>query len=299
MKRSWLIGVVVVLILVLVGVIVKTKFFGRPGMAALSVSTTPKATVFIDGVQAGSTPLLNDQIEAGEHLVKLVPEATLDGLVSWEARVNLSPNVLTIINRSLGPSEAESGGETIWLEKIASKDKSSLAVVSIPDQAVVKIDGEPKGFAPVLLEDLTPGSYQVVVASPGYEERSVSVKTVVGFKLIINVQLIRQIEGIEEATPSAETTEEEEAEEEEPTPTPTKKPEAKVTPPPKPYVVIKETPTGWLRVREKPSTDSEELGRVEPDEMYPYLEEEENGWYKIDYDGEEGWISGVYADLVQ
>ena len=34
--------------------------------------------------------------------------------------------------------------------------------------------------------------------------------------------------------------------------------------------------------------------------MYPYLEEEENDWYKIEYEeGEEGWVSGVYAELVE
>lgn len=297
-KKNWLIGIAVVLILTLVGLIVKSKFLGKPGPAAISISTTPKATVFIDGAQVGTTPYLDDKIQAGEHTVKLVPQSTTDSLASWEGKVNLTSNILTVINRTLGSSESASSGEIIWLEKIASKDKSSLAVVSVPDQAVVKVDGEPKGFAPVVLDGLNPGSYQIVVASPGYEERAVSAKTVAGYKLIVNVQLAKKIEGIEEATPSAEEVEVTPS----PMASPTLKttPKATVTPPEKPYIKIKETPTGWLRVRMAPLTSATEAAKVNPGEMFPYLNEEKSGWYKIEYEKDkEGWVSGVYVELVE
>ena len=298
MKKSWLIGAVVVLVLLLAGLIVKAKFFSRPALGAISISSTPKAVVFIDGVQMGMTPFFSDEIEAGEHTIKLVPEATTDSLVSWEKKVNLVPNILTAINRHLGSSESSSSGETLSLEKISSRDQSALAVISIPDQAVVKIDGAPKGFAPVTVENLTPGNYQITVASPGYEEKMISAKTVAGYKLIVNVQLAQKIEGIEEATESGEV--EEKEEEAEASPTPAAKTSPQPTPPEKPYVKIKETPTGWLRVRMAPSTAATEAAKINPGEMYPYLNEEKNGWYKIEYEkGEEGWISGVYAELIK
>jgi len=302
MKRNWLIGIAGLLSLVLIGVVIKSKFLGKPGPAAISISTTPRSTIFIDGEQVGVTPYLNDKIQAGEHIIKLIPEKTTDNLVSWEGKVNLTSNILTVVNRNLGPSESASCGEIIWLEKIGSKDKSSLAVVSIPSQAVVKIDGEPKGFAPVVLEGLNPGSYQIVVASPGYEERTVSAKTVAGYKLIVNVQLAKKIEGVEEATPSGEEAEITPR----PTvsPTPKTTPKATATPPAKPYVKIKETPTGWLRVRMEPSTSATEAAKVKPGEMFPYLGEEKTvggtKWYKIEYEKDkEGWVSGVYVDLVE
>ncbi|MGB9706967.1 MAG: PEGA domain-containing protein [Microgenomates group bacterium] len=302
MKRNWIVGIAAVLGVVLIGLIVKSKFLGQSGPAAISVSTTPRSTVFIDGVQVGTTPFLDDKIQAGEHTVKLVPEQTTNNLVTWEGKVNLTSNILTVINRTLGPTESASSGEIIWLEKISSKDKSSLAVVSIPPQAVVKIDGEPKGFAPVALEDLNPGSYQIVVASPGYEERTVSAKTVAGYKLIVNVQLAKKIEGIEEATPSAEEAEVTPSPKASPTPKTT--PKATVTPPEKPYVKIKETPTGWLRVRMEPSTSATEAAKVKPGEMFPYLGEEKTvggtKWYKIEYEKDKGgWVSGVYVELVE
>ncbi len=306
MKKSWLIAIVAVLALALGVFIFRGKFLNQGGPAALQISSTPTATVFLDGNSVGITPYFDDQLTPGEHTVKLVPEATTDQLVSWESKVTLVANILTVINRTLGSSEDSSSGETLSLEKIAKKDSASLEVISIPDQAVVKVDGEPKGFAPVLIEDLSAGDYQVVVSAPGYQEKSISAHTVTGYKLTVAVQLAKEEEGTEEeeATPSAEKKEEEEeAEEEETTPTPTTKAEATPTASvDKPYVRIKETPTGWLRVREEPSTDDEstELAKVNPGETYPYLGKTESGWHKIEYEeGEEGWVSGVYSELVE
>jgi len=300
MKRGWLIGIAVFLGIVLLGIVLKTTVFNKKNNGAISISSTPKAIVFIDGIQVGTTPYLNDKLQVGEHTVKLVPEATNDSLVPWEGKVILNPNVLTVVNRNLGSSAQASSGEVIWLEKITSKDKASITVISSPDQAVVRIDGEPKDFSPITIDDLNPGSYQIVVASTGYEERTISAKAVAGYKLIINVQLAKKIEGIEEAKTSGEKAET--------TPTPTPEvasgykptPSPTVTPPPKPYIKIKETPTGWLRVRVDPSTSATEAAKVKPGEMFPYLGEEKNGWYKIEYEKDkEGWVSGTYVELVK
>ena len=291
MKTKGIIIIVVVLALVLVGLIVKSKFFGRQGPGALQISTTPTATVFLDGSQVGITPYFDDKIKAGEHTVKLTPESTEGNLTSWEGKVNLLPGILTSIKRTFAVNEAESSSEMITLEKAGRKDQSSLAVISIPDQAVVKLNSEPKGFTPLSLEDLTPADYQITISSSGYEEKTVSAHTIGGYKLIVNVKLAQTIEGIEEATPSGEAEKETEA-------TPTPKVEA--TPPAKPYVKVKETPTGFLRVRMGPSTSATEAAQIKPGEMYPYLDEEENGWLKIEYETDkEGWVSGVYVDLIK
>lgn len=63
-----------------------------------------------------------------------------------------------------------------------------------------------------------------------------------------------------------------------------------------PYVIIKETETGWLNVRQGPSVSYEIISKINPGEEYQILEEEDN-WIKIQLPGDlEGWIFNRYAD---
>ncbi|GIW68077.1 MAG: hypothetical protein KatS3mg099_025 [Candidatus Parcubacteria bacterium] len=66
--------------------------------------------------------------------------------------------------------------------------------------------------------------------------------------------------------------------------------------PQKPRVRITETETGWLNVREGPSTTYRRLRQVLPGETYPFTEVRD-GWYRIELgDGEYGWVSGTYVE---
>lgn len=59
-------------------------------------------------------------------------------------------------------------------------------------------------------------------------------------------------------------------------------------------IIIQETETGWLNVREGPGTGYSVLTKVYPGESYPLLAEEES-WYKIRLADKEGWILIWYA----
>ena len=64
-------------------------------------------------------------------------------------------------------------------------------------------------------------------------------------------------------------------------------------------MVINETGTGWLRVRDQASSAGQEIARVDVGGKYPYRANLQ-GWYEIEYEpGETGWISGQYAELVR
>jgi len=303
MKRNWLIGAAIFLTLVLVGLIVKTKVLDQPAAGALSVSTIPKAAVFLDEAELGMTPFSDKKIEAGEYRLRLVPEDQT--LPAWESQITVQSGSLTVVKWNFASTESASSGEAVWLEKMADKEEAALTVVSLPDQAVVKVNGQPRGFAPLLLEDLAVGEYQVMIDSLGYEEKLITAKTVAGYKLIINVQLAQQIENIQidsevdlTPTPEVEITL---------TPSPgTLTPSPKLTPKPtqeadslaRPYVKIKETGTGWLRVRATPG--GSEVGRVDVGQAFPYLNEKKDVWLKIEYEpGKEGWVSGAYVDLFE
>lgn len=61
-----------------------------------------------------------------------------------------------------------------------------------------------------------------------------------------------------------------------------------------PKVQILETGVGFLRVRSGPGKSYAEIGRATPGEKYTHLGEQ-SGWFKIDFHGRDGWVSGDYA----
>ena len=263
---------------------------------ALQVNSTPKATVFINNKQVGSTPFIDEKLSPGEITVKLVPETTVVNLSPWETKVKLTGGVMAVVNREFGQTEASSAGEILTLEKSQDKESSVLAVISNPDSAVVRLDGEAKGFTPLSLEKVAPGEREIVISATGFAERTIKAKLVAGFKLTLNVKLAQKEEEKIEISPTPIPTGTGAKITPKPSPTGTKPTGPTLTPPARPYVEIKDTPTGWLRVRTEPSTTATESAKVNPGERYPLLDES-GGWYKIQYqEDKEGWISGRYAE---
>lgn len=262
--------------------------------AAIQINTTPTANVFIDGKLLGKTPYSSSEIKAGEAMIKLIPESTTEVFSSWEGKIILNGGILTLIDREFSSSETNSSGHTLGLEKIKDKNAALISIVTEPDEVLVKIDGETKGFSPLNIENLSAGDHEIVLSKDGYKDKSLRVKNVLAYRLIVNAKL-----GQVESEP-------------EPTVTPSPQPTGKITPsasitakpePAKPYVLIKETETGFLRVRNSPPSGTE-LAKVKPGEKYSFLEEKElpdkSIWYKIAYqEGKEGWISAKYAQKVE
>ena len=267
MKRL-LFVITIVLLIGGIALLVRSLLLKQKQTAGLQVISEPRATVFLEGKHLGQTPLEDKELEPGEFLIKLVPE--LESFNSWEQKIKLNPGILTVVKHEFAEDEEYESSEVLTLESLANKKLISLAIISSPDGALVKVNGATRGFAPISLEDVVEGSQLVSLSLPGYLEKEIKAKIILGRKLIINAKLAKEKIETEEASPSAEEKE-------------------------SPYVEIGETPTGWLRVRLEPTTTATEAARVKPGEKYPFLGEEK-GWYKIRYDEEkEGWISGQYA----
>lgn len=256
----------------------------------LRVETTPTVSVFLDNTHLGRTPL-RQEVAAGEYTLKLVSESPTDQIAPWQGNITIGPNLLTYVNSALSASELSSAVDILWLEKI-SGNRTELSVITNPDGATVLLNNETKGVTPVAIPDIAPGDYNLTVSSPGFLTRTMKIKVSPGHKLIASFKLALAPGGSAAASPSATPGL---------SPTPTKAATSSATfaDPPKPFVVIQDTPTGFLRVRTEPSTSATEAARVNPGEKYTYFDEE-NGWYQIKYDGtNEGWISGQYADAVK
>lgn len=255
--------------------------------AAIQFNAFPRSKVFIDDKEVGTTPYENDTIPAKDILIKLVPEATFSS--SLEKRLSLNPSTQTVINWEFDADVEKTTGEILYLEKSGVKDKAGLMTTCVPDSCSVTVDGQMRGFTPLNIEDIEEGSHKVSISLPGYKTREVVARAIKNYRLAIEIKLAKEMVldelAGEEGTASAKTKE-----------TTGKKTGGSVNEIDKPYVLISETPTGWLRVRLEPSISATETAKVDPGDKFPLLDEE-LGWYKIEYEREKsGWISGRYAE---
>lgn len=284
MKRK--IGFLGGILVVIAAVVGGMKFVGGGSKeGVLKVASSPIASVFLDNKHIGRTPV-ETKVAAGDYTVRLVPETTTQAIASWQGSVKIAPEILTYVNAGLAQSEFATAVETMWLEKITSK-LAEVSVTTNPDGATASLDGETKGITPISIPNVAAGDHSLAIASPGFLSRTMKIKTTAGYKLNAVIKLALSGELVAEASPSPTL---------EPTPT---KAAGGPPDPTKPFVTVKDTPTGFLRVRMEPSTSASEAARVSPGEKY-HVEDEKSGWYQIKYDGKNaGWISGQYAEKTE
>ncbi|HEX8923173.1 MAG TPA: SH3 domain-containing protein, partial [Patescibacteria group bacterium] len=152
-----------------------------------------------------------------------------------------------------------------------------LLVNCDPDKASVQIDSETKGFSPTKIDDIGEGDRQLTISYPGYQSINVFVKAINGYTLVIEANLAK------EKAPEPKVQEEL---------IPSLAPLQNVK-----KAVIKQTETGWLRVRAEANANSAEVAKVKPNESYTVAEE--NGdWIKIQIDTtKSGWVSAKYVEI--
>jgi hypothetical protein len=247
----------------------------KPKEAGIVVDSNPVSLVFVNGEQVGRTPYQASR-NPGEITVKLVPENNPSELTTFETKVTLVSGIQTVVKRDLGASDEVSSGEILSFEKTGG-NQASLSMVSIPDSAKIFIDGNQRGFAPYKVSSISPGNHQLVFSAAGYSERSISLIALTGYQLTVVVKLARNGEAQASPTPQPQTE------------------SSKV------YVVVLDTPNGFLRVRSEPATTGTEIARVTTGTRYVVIEEDTKaGWTKIEYeDGKEGWVSSQYIKKVE
>lgn len=229
----------------------------KSGISVLSLPAGAK--VFLDGSEVGQTPYENQNLEPKEYLVKIAKEG-----MSWEGKVKLQPETLTVINRELSGDGAFGAGEILSLEK-----GQGLTLVSSPSSAEVEVDGQSYGRTPLFV-DIAPGEHTISLSHADYLKRNIRAKVPDNFNLKISANLaLSEADLTTIATPPIKTT-----------------PELKVL----------NTPTGFLRVRDKPSTAGKQIEEVKPGDTLILLEELP-GWDRVRLaDGKEGYVSSSYVE---
>lgn len=265
----FLIPLLVLSVLFLLLIIIINREGGR---GALQVTSIPEAKVVLDGKLIGKTPLclceLPQLIKTGEYELKLVPEN--NDFSEYSQKINIYQGTLTVVDRTFDKSVTSSTGSIITLSDIGEKDKAELLVMSSPSNAQIILDSNAAGNTPLLLDNVTPSDHEIKILKDGYREKVIKVKTVAGKRLeaVVALGVRTDLDAAPKATESA----------------------AVVT-----KVVILDTPTGFLRVRESDSLNSNQLTTVAPGEKFD-LVSEKTGWYQIKLPDERlGWISSEYG----
>lgn len=283
----------ILLTILIIGFIlfVISKFFifnSQNEVGRIKIVSSPTTSVFINNLATGKTPF-DQKYKVGEYILKLIPEGNATDTASWQGKISVYKNALTYVNRELGSSDVTSAGEvftTTKMEKPAkSGDYGEVYVETEPQGAIVYLDNDEKGVSTLILSDVLKGDHELSVFMPGFLRRTQKINVDPGyqvnasFKLAIDTSqkaissLENRVTGNKTATESA-----------------TNK---------KTTIVIKDTPTGFLRVREEPSIEASEEAQVKPGEKFDLIGEKDD-WYKIEYQkGSDGWIYSQYAEKTQ
>ena len=244
----------------------------------LKIISSPTASVFLNSTLIGKTPY-EDKYKVGEYLLKLIPETAATDTASWNGKINIYKNSLTYVNRELGSSDIASAGEIFTTTRMTKQPQKSesgeIYVETEPQGAIITLDSDEKGVAPAIMENVMKGDHELSVFMPGFFRRTQKVNVDPGYRVNAAFKL-----AIDESATPIKVAENKQATD-----------SAKTT---KTKITIKDTPTGWLRVREEPTLNASESGRVNPGETFELLDEQD-GWYKINLDGKEGWVSSQYS----
>ena len=245
----------------------------RPKVSGLAIESTPSSTVFINGQKVGNTPFRSKDLTPSEISVRLIPVDSQTTFTPFDTKLNLAAGIETVLRHEFAQNEESSSTELLSFEKINDKD-TSIELVSMPTGAQVIIDEGTRGFTPYKSTSLSSAEHTAIVSLEGYVTKEVRFRTHQGFKLIIYLGLKKDDKIIVAL------------------PTPTLELST--------YVEILPTSTGFLRVRNEPSTVAAEVAQIKPGDTFKRIDKNtETGWYKIEYDeGLYGWVSNQYAKIV-
>jgi len=152
----------------------------------LLVRSTPSgASVSVDGVARGETPLALRDLDFGTRTVVIARR----GYIAETRRVLISKArpARTLEVRLAAASEPvppkPGGGARPSTPATLGKpavSTGSLSVDSRPSGAAVTINDVARGTTPLTIDDLAPGEYRIVMAMPGYRNFTTTVRVVAG-----------------------------------------------------------------------------------------------------------------------
>lgn len=150
----------------------------EPNYGYITIKTEPTgADVYVDDVKVGKTPYMMKKIKLGSHVVEL----RKTGFETYADMVSIT----------IGDINSQLDNVTLEAKEMVY---GSMELFSIPDGAVITINGRQYGITPRLISDLEAGSYTVNFSKEGYETLTQSVEVLGDRKETLNVVLTKKKE---------------------------------------------------------------------------------------------------------
>jgi hypothetical protein len=158
-------------------------------LGRLLIRSVPSgATVSIDGVSKGVTPLALRDLELGTRTVVIarrgfIPETRNVSISaarparSLDVRLSPEATASAAAGRSGAVPPRPSTPATIGRTAAST---GSLNIESRPVGAAVTVNGKASGKTPLTLTDLAPGEYQILMSMAGYRNFTTTVRVVAG-----------------------------------------------------------------------------------------------------------------------
>ena len=135
----------------------------------LLVSTDPDtASVFVDNVFKGVTPLTLTDTAAGYHKVRIA----LPGYEDYTTEITVEPSQTMLVKADLRLSANTTTAPQLPAVTPPAgpppQQNGSIAVTSVPNGAAVTLDGTYEGTTPVIIPEVKPGNHGISLTYPGY-----------------------------------------------------------------------------------------------------------------------------------
>ncbi|VAX22329.1 Serine/threonine protein kinase [hydrothermal vent metagenome] len=119
----------------------------------VAIDSPIESEITIDGIAVGATPITSLELDPGKHTI----EARADSFKPWKKEIKISSGKLVTLTADM---------------KLAD---GFLKISSLPKGALVFINGEKSGRAPVKIE-LAAGDHKVTIKKPGYRSFTKKIK---------------------------------------------------------------------------------------------------------------------------
>ncbi len=247
------------------------------------------ASLFIDDQYLDKTPYVNKKIKPGNYTLRIVPDDS--SLVPYDIPIVLHKGTITVIEWQPNISLETSGG-TIY--EMTKANETKLEFQTIPNNAILTIDGGVKQFSPLVINDIAEGNHAFEVSLPSYVTQQKAVNVIKNYHITLTAILAKEFSNPPDQEPTPEPTETIASDSAQPTSLLGKQSQKTVQILKTDFFVNDQE---VLRVRKEPTSVAEELGFAQVGKFYPY-KEEVTGWLGIEFNGQLGWVTTQFSQIV-